>query len=53
MTQPTPDGAPIEDYDTAVPETARPTAPEPVEDAGHLLPQEAWDEVVRDAEADR
>ena len=53
MTQRTPDGAPIEDYDYALPETAQPTAPEPDEDAGHLLPQDAWDEVVRAAEEQR
>ena len=47
---PTPANPPIEDYDTALPETAQPTAPEPDEDVGHLLPQEAWDEVVRAAE---
>lgn len=40
----------IEDYARALPETAQPTAPEPEEDAGHLLPQEDWDTVVRAVE---
>ena len=53
MSGPTPDGAPIEDYAEALPETAQPTAPEPEEDLGHLLPQDAWDEVVRAAEEQR
>lgn len=44
---------PIEDYATAWPETAQPTAPEPAEDDGHLLPDDAWAEVVAAAEADR
>lgn len=41
---------PIEDYAEAWPETARPTAPEPEVDAGHLLPEDAWARVVADAE---
>lgn len=48
-----PYGVPLEDYAEALPETAQPTAPEPEGDAGHLLPQAAWDAVVRDAEARR
>lgn len=54
MSQPTPDGAPIDDYAEALPQTAQPTAPEPDEDAGHLLPAEDWRRVVAGAEeADR
>jgi hypothetical protein len=53
VTAPTPDGAPIEDYAEALPETAQPTAPEPDEDTGHLLPAEDWQRVVRGAEEDR
>lgn len=53
MSQPTPDGSPIEDYDVALPETAQPTAPEPDEDAGHLLPADVWATVVAAAEGDR
>jgi len=47
----TPDGAPLEDYATALPATAQPTASEP-DDDGHLLPDEVWAKVVADAESD-
>lgn len=54
MTDPrTPDGLPLEDYATALPRTAQPTAGEPAEDAGHLLPEDEWAKVVADAERDR
>lgn len=44
---------PIEDYAQAWPLTAQPTATEPAEDTGHLLPDEAWQRVVADAEGDQ
>lgn len=46
----TPDGAPIEDYATALPETAVPTAPQPPGDDGHLLPDDDWATVAAAAE---
>lgn len=44
---------PIEDYATAWPQTAQPTADEPRDDPGHLLPDEVWSAVVADAEVNR
>jgi hypothetical protein len=49
---PTPGGEPIEEYATALPQTAQPTAPEPADDGGHLLPDDVWATVVADAEKD-
>lgn len=40
----------IEDYATAWPQTAVPTAPEPEGDPGHLLPEDVWAAVVASAE---
>lgn len=37
---------PIEAYAVAWPQTAQPTAPEPQDDPGHLLPAEDWAAVV-------
>lgn len=41
---------PIEDYAQAWPETAQPTADEPTEDPGHMLPDEVWARVVAGVE---
>lgn len=44
---------PIEDFAMAWPETAQPTAPEPLDDPGHLLPADVWAAVEATAEAGR
>lgn len=44
---------PIEDYATAWPETAQPTAPEPTDDPGHLMPDADWAAVVAAVEGDK
>jgi hypothetical protein len=43
----------IEDYAQATPETAQATAPEPTDDAGHILPADAWAAVVAAVEGSR
>jgi hypothetical protein len=44
---------PIENYATALPETAQPTTEEPQEDAGHLLPADVWAQVVAAVEGEQ
>jgi hypothetical protein len=43
---------PIEDYATAWPETAQPTADEPAGDPGHLVPDDVWAAVQADVEGE-
>lgn len=43
---------PIEDYATAWPQTAQPTAAEPDEDPGHLVPDDVWAAVVAAVEGE-
>lgn len=47
-----PDLPPVEDYATALPDTARPTAAAPDSDPGHLLPPEVWARVVAGVEGE-